>query len=257
MRPSRFAAAGPATPPSTNLVWNLDYRLDAYSDAGTTPVLDGEDVVQWDDQTGGQNFTSSGSTSDGVYDDDAGVVFTNANSDAYYGSVQYLSSPPVPSDTSGIYFAIYKPVSLPSPRTALVSFARTNSGTSSLAGTIETGGNISIGQFPSGNRVSGTTTTISAGNWYSLVWLSTGTAYGLWVNGVEQAKSVLLGSDDGDWIGDGMSGPAKDVLGANGGSGTPNGREADGTVMLAGRYSAYDADVLTDLNAYLADQLPS
>ena len=54
--PECAAEDGPATPPSTNLVWNLDYRLDAFSDDGTTPVLDGEDVVQWNDQVAAMVF---------------------------------------------------------------------------------------------------------------------------------------------------------------------------------------------------------
>lgn len=60
-------------------------------------------------------------------------------------------------------------------------------------------------------------TTLVEDTDYSLVeWSSTGTAYELRVNGVVESKTVVSGSDNGDWFSDTPSGSGRDrtVLGA-------------------------------------------
>lgn len=52
------------------------------------------------------------------------------------------------------------------------------------------------------DTVSSATTPLTIGTAYVVEWSSTGSAYGFRVNDVAQAKTVIGGSDNGDWIGD-------------------------------------------------------
>jgi hypothetical protein len=250
---TELPAAGNGAPalPTANLALHLDYAQLAYNDAGSTLATDGQTVQEWHDLVAGRVFSEA--TNKPIWRDGVGIDYDGTN-DVLADGLQTGAY----EEPSGLYWSITRPHALPASEEVIINLAKGTDNINAVLCKLD-GPNIGIRVTAGGSTLAdirGTTTTLLVNTWYDLVWLSTGSAYRLFVNGVEQALTIDAGTNSGDWN-DALNALDNRIgIGAFAGS-SYGAAGMDGDHAKLGRHSAYTAADLPALFEYLASVRPS
>lgn len=186
----------PFSPLSLSPTLWLKADAGAYSDAGTTLAANNDTVQQWNDQSGNGNHVLQGTAADRptyktniqngvaavrfdgsdymtksalVTNAASGSVFVVANSTGGGNNTVWSAT----DNTSDSHYLLYR-------------FGQSGGGAQSIITEV--------------NTVAGAVATDSTFRLYEIH--SSGTAYTIVVNGVAESKTVVVGSDNGDWSAD-------------------------------------------------------